>query len=330
MLNLLPAHKHSLQNSLQLTQYIIRKQADLRQVAPFCLPKGHIALVLLNHGAKAQGCTVLDKAAVGQNIFADHGVTLVRHGARANLAHAEALLQLADFRPLKVNELVGNFANSARKHCYARGKFSKAVSRYVPSCQRHAQTQVVAKALLHRQALLANGCQRSCCPRQLAYQISLFALLQPLQMAAKLCSPNSNFITKSDGYSMLSMRTAGHHHISVFLRTLQAQTEQHLGLLHYNLVRVTQLQHHRCIHNILRSSSPVNPTTCLVAAHAFKLADLRHQRVAGLGKALTDSVHIHAFAFGAAGDMLCRLLRHNAQSGLGLCQSSPTVQPVLH
>ena len=285
--------------------------------------------MFLDHGAEGQIRVGLHDTAGSQDIFADHGVPFMGHGAGTDLAHAEAFFQLADFRPFQVDEFVGDLTYRTRDHGDDGSELREAVPLYVPGNRWRVEPQVLAIPILHLQAIFIEGSQRTRRAGQLAHQVAFLPLLQPFQMPSEFVGPDGNLIAQGNGHRMLAVSPPRRRHVAVGHGVFQRKAQQFLHMGFNNGLSVFNLQNYRRVHDVLGGGAPMDPFSRFLATYPFELADLGHQRMGRGEESFTDGIHVHVFRFGTVFNLLCRFFGNDAQFRFRRGQRHPRAHPVL-
>ncbi len=158
-------------------------------------------------------------------LFAEHGIALVRHCGRAFLALAKRFFEFADFRALEVADFKRDFLNSCAGNSHGTEIFAVAVALdNLRGDRSRPQTKPLAHVTFDfhsRMCVVANR------PRNFPHAYRLFCLAQPRGIAFHLFMPEQAFQAERDRFRVHAVRAT--HHDGVFVRAghgLELRTER--------------------------------------------------------------------------------------------------------
>ena len=181
------------------------------------------------------------------------------------------------------------------------------------------EAELFAERLLDLEPLVAERRQRAGGAGELPDQHTRFQFLQPFGVAIEHCQPDRGLVAERHRQRLLQMGATGHWRIAVALRQIGQDTAQVSDIVFNDLKARAQLQHHRCIHDILGGRAPVQIAACLAALPG----DLMHQRQDRIADSVgltAQQIEIQRRHIGPFRDLLRSVPRNHAAARLGFCQ----------
>ena len=197
----------------QARQNIPRRDAGPRLGAVEHQAGGAVGLVLRRHGFQGQGHQRPHLGRRRDNVLAQLGIALLRHGGRPDGARRHGFLDLPE---LSLHQGV-DFAPDLAARCRQQTKQTNILTQMVPDgARRHGhgpEAEQTPDPLLHGRTHLAERRIGPCPAAEHGDKQPRRRLLQPFHMPQQLVDPHRHLVPEGGGHRVLPMRPPGDRHI---------------------------------------------------------------------------------------------------------------------
>ncbi len=319
-------HDQPFREEARLGQGAMGQHHGLAQHQRLGLPGAGAALQVLRHGGEHLPHQRMHPARLRQDVFAAYRVALLRHGAAAAAAGDVRLVHLGHLGLHHEHDVGRDLGQRAAEQAAEGDDFRQPVARHMPGDVGRVQPEFARQLLMHGQPLLAQRGQRAGRTAELQPQRAGFELVQPLLHRDQRRKPDGHLVAEGDGQGVLEMGAPGHHRAGMGAGHAREALDGAGEFRAEQLQRLTQLQHHGAVHDVLGGGAPMGPSPRFRPRQRRELLDQAHHRITRVARGGGECRQVQAFRARGGGDGRGGLRRHDAQPRLGAGQRGLHIQ----
>ena len=184
-------------------------------------------------------------------------------------------------------------------------------------------------ALLHFEAVLAEGGQRAGRAAQHGHEGPPFEAAQPLRMAGQLVDPDRDLGAECGRHGMLAVGAARKSGVGPAVRKLGHRTERAADLSQQHPMHLAQQQQVARLHDVLRRGAPMHVFAGIALAQFRELPDERHQLMRRAPEPFRQAVAVDELELRLGRNLFRRRLRDHAEVGFRESQRRLHIEPGL-